>query len=261
MEDTVLYNIRTYTRSVLMHQKKYSFALFLVSLTIAFSGDNPREFPTMDTLIFGGDTLHIHFYGHASLMFEYRELKIYADPVSRYADYASLPEADIILITHEHGDHLDPAAANKISDDQTRIIANAKAAAAFKNALVMKNGDETKLNGITIEAFPAYNTSKGREKYHPKGNGNGYILTLGSIRLYLAGDTEDIPEMRDIKNIDIAFLPANQPYTMTVEQAARAVKLIKPAVFYPYHFSDTDLSPLARELENSGIELRIRGLQ
>lgn len=215
----------------------------------------------MDILIFDGDTLHIHFYGHASLMFEFRGLRIYADPVSRYADYASLPDANIILITHEHGDHLDPAAVGRIRGEQTKIIANAKAAAAFENALVMKNGDKTKLDGITIEASPAYNTTKGREKYHPKGNGNGYILSMGKIRLYLAGDTEDIQEMKDLKNIDIAFLPVNQPYTMTVEQAAHAARLIKPAVFYPYHFSDTDLSPLVRELENSGIELRIRELQ
>ena len=121
----------------------------------------------------------------------------------------------------------------------------------------MKNGERTQLEeDIEIEAVPAYNTTKGREQFHPKGRDNGYILTLDGLRIYIAGDTEDIPEMADIKDIDIAFLPCNQPYTMTPEQLVRAAKIIKPKVLFPYHYGDTDVSGIPVQLP--GIDVRIR---
>ncbi len=236
----------------------------LTLLLMAFAGlhglqaekGDARE---MDTFIDGNDTLNIHFYGHGSLMLEFNRLTVYVDPVGRYADYASLPRADIILITHEHGDHLDPAAVRQIADAGTTIVSNAKSAQKLEAARILKNGESCDISGLTLEAVPAYNITKGRKAFHPKGNGNGYVLTLGAKRVYIAGDTEDIPELKKLKNIDIAFLPVNQPYTMTVEQAARAARIIRPACFYPYHYGATDVSLLKDLLKNErGIELRIR---
>ena len=126
----------------------------------------------------------------------------------------------------------------------------------------MHNGDHIKLaDGITIDAVPAYNTTLGKEKYHPKGRDNGFILTLDGFRVYISGDTEDIPEMRNIKNIDVAFLSTNQPFTMTPEQTARAAKTIKPKVLFPYHYSDTDIQKVAALLKGTGIKVLIRNYQ
>lgn len=215
----------------------------------------------MDTFMIGKDTLKLHFFGHASLMLEYRDRCIYFDPVNPYANYRFLPKADMILITHEHRDHLDTAVIAEIRKDGTHILANEKAAAQIPDAAAMHSGESREIFGIGILAVPAYNTTKGREKYHPKGNGNGYILNLGSRHIYIAGDTEDIPEMKKLGPVEIAFLPVNQPYTMTVEQAAGAAKTIRPKILYPYHYDNTDLSPLLRKLRNSGIEVRIRDME
>ena len=127
----------------------------------------------------------------------------------------------------------------------------------------MKNGDVLQLaKDIKLEAVPAYNTTPGRDKFHPKGRDNGYILTLGGTRIYIAGDTEDITELNQVKDIDIAFLPVNQPYTMTPEQAIRAAKIIKPRVLYPYHYGETDIYKVKDGLKNeTGTEVRIRALQ
>ena len=126
----------------------------------------------------------------------------------------------------------------------------------------MHNGDQMQLaDGITIDAVPAYNTTSGKEKYHPKGRDNGFILTLDGFRVYISGDTEDIPEMRNIKNIDVAFLSTNQPFTMTPEQTARAAKTIKPKVLFPYHYSDTDIHKVAALLKGTGIKVLIRNYQ
>ena len=128
----------------------------------------------------------------------------------------------------------------------------------------MKNGDKLKpASYIQIEAVPAYNTTAGREKFHPKGRDNGFILTIGGLRIYIAGDTEDIPEMNQLKNIDIAFLPVNQPYTMTVDQAVKAAKIINPHILYPYHYGETNVKEIAPKLKSVApkIEVRIRQMQ
>ena len=127
----------------------------------------------------------------------------------------------------------------------------------------MKNGDILQITPeIKLEAVPAYNTTPGRDKFHPKGRDNGYILTVGGTRIYIAGDTEDIPEMKQIKNIDIAFLPVNQPYTMIPEQAIQSAKIIQPHILYPYHYGDTDINKVKDGLKNEKeIEVRIRALQ
>ncbi len=206
----------------------------------------------------GGD-LKITFVGHGTLMLQYGGKVIHVDPVSMYADYAALPKADMILVTHEHGDHLDAKAIQALSTPQTALILNPGSAKGFPNASAMKNGDTKNIAGIRIEAVPAYNLEK---PFHPKGNGNGYILTLGDKRVFIAGDTENIPEIKALQNIDIAFLPMNQPYTMTPAQVADVAAAMKPKVLYPYHFSDTDTGALVNLLKsNKEIEVRIRDLK
>jgi L-ascorbate metabolism protein UlaG (beta-lactamase superfamily) len=184
------------------------------------------------------------------------------DPFGQQADYRALPKADLILITHEHSDHLDPEAVAQISKQDTVIVANAASARKLKGAQVLGNGEKTKVHGLAIEAVPAYNTTAGRTQYHPKGRDNGYVLGFGETRLYIAGDTENIPEMSRLADIAVAFLPMNQPYTMTPEQAAAAARSFRPKILYPYHYGDTDPQKLVAALKNSpGIEVRVRNLR
>lgn len=209
-----------------------------------------------------GKALTITFIKHGSLMLTYDNHSIQVDPVSEYADYRIFPKADVILITHEHGDHLDVKAIQVVAETDTKIIANENSQKIMGKGTVMKNGDTNKsIDYMTIEAVPAYNTTPGREKYHPRHRDNGYILTFDGLRVYIAGDTEDIPELKNLKDIDIAFLPVNQPYTMTVPQAATAAKMFSPKILYPYHYGDTNIGELKKALEGSGIEVRIRELQ
>ncbi|MCQ4874004.1 MBL fold metallo-hydrolase [Butyricimonas paravirosa] len=210
-----------------------------------------------------GKELKITFIKHGSLMFEFDGKIMYVDPVSDYADYTKLPKADVILITHEHGDHLDPKAISVVEKEGTILIANANSQKKLGKGVVMKNGDRLQPAGwFTLDAVPAYNTTPGREIYHPKDRDNGYVLTFGGTRVYIAGDTEDIPEMQKLKDIDIAFLPVNQPYTMTVPQADHAARMVNPRVLYPYHYGDTNVAELKSSLKDvPGIDVRIRQLQ
>lgn len=209
-----------------------------------------------------GKELVITFIKHGSLMLTYDHHSIQVDPVSEYADYSRFPKADLILITHEHGDHLDPKAIQDVEKNDTEIIANENSQKKLGRGKAMKNGDtDTSTGYMTIEAVPAYNTTPGRDKFHPKHRDNGYILTLDGLRVYIAGDTEDIPEMKNLKDIDIAFLPVNQPYTMTVPQAAKAARMFSPKILYPYHFGETKIDELKDALKGSGIDVRIRELQ
>ncbi len=206
----------------------------------------------------GGD-LKITFIGHGTLMLTYAGKVIHVDPVSMYANYATLPKADLVLVTHEHGDHLDLNAVKAVSTANTEIINSPSCAAILVNGTVMKNGDSRTVLGIKIEAVPAYNLQK---PFHPKGNGNGYVLTFGDKRVYIAGDTENVPEIKALKNIDVAFLPMNLPFTMTPEQVADVAKSIRPKVLYPYHFGDTDPQKLVELLKGEkDIEVRIRDMK
>ena len=212
-----------------------------------------------DVLKTSGGDLKITLVGHGTLMFEFAGKVIHVDPVSMYADYSSLPKADLVLVTHEHGDHLDAKAIQALSTPNTAIIVNPGSAKALPNATVMKNGDTKTVAGINIEAVPAYNPEK---QFHPKGNGNGYVLTFGDKRVYVAGDTENVPEIKSLKNIDVAFLPMNLPFTMTPEQVADVAKAIRPKVLYPYHYGNTDPNQLVNLLKDEkGIEVRIRNLK
>jgi L-ascorbate metabolism protein UlaG (beta-lactamase superfamily) len=209
--------------------------------------------------------LKITFIGHGTLMFTCQGKVVHVDPVSREADYSRLPGADVILVTHEHGDHLDPNAIALLRREQTRVVLTEACAEKVAGGTVMKNGDVLTIQGIKIEAVPAYNIVHKRpsgEPFHPKGRGNSYVLTFSDKRVYVAGDTENTPEMKDLKSIDVAFLPMNLPYTMTPEMVAEAAKAFKPKILYPYHYGQTDSNALLNLLKDSqGIEVRIRNLR
>ncbi len=235
-------------------------SVFTFALFSAASGQ-PDKYQS-DVIKTSAGDLKIYFIGHASLMFEFNGKTIYTDPWSKLADYTKFPKADLILITHQHFDHLDPEAVMAISKKGTQIVETKPVFDVLVQGTIMKNGDKKTIDGMEIEAVPAYNTTKGREIYHPKGRDNGYIVTFGNKRVYIAGDTEDIPEMATFKNIDIAFLPMNQPYTMTPEQVVHAVQMIHPKIVYPYHTGDTDVSKLKALLANDkNVDLRIRKMQ
>ena len=209
----------------------------------------------------GGESVQVTLIKHGTLAISYKGLTLHVDPVSGYGkptDYAAeFPKADVILITHEHGDHLDEGAIKALTGEKTLLLLNRTSAEKLGCGEVIGNGETRTLPGdILLEAVPAYNTTPGREKFHPKGNGNGYVLTLDGFRIYIAGDTEDIPEMAELNGIDLAFLPVNQPYTMTVDQCAAATRIIRPKVLIPYHFGKTDLTGLQELLPGQKILFR-----
>jgi L-ascorbate metabolism protein UlaG (beta-lactamase superfamily) len=237
------------------------FFLFFSSILPA-SG---REQFEKDVISTSGGNLEVTFLGHGSLMFAYGNKIIHVDPYSQVADYDQLPPADIIFITHHHRDHLDPAALEKVRTEKTIVVLTETAAKTLENGTVMKNGDILDIGDIRAEAVPAYNLIHKRENgqfFHPKGEGNGYVLTFGDKRIYIAGDTENIPEMKHLKDIDYAFLPMNLPYTMTPEMVAEAAESFKPKVLYPYHYGETDPARLIELLKkNPEIELHIRSMK
>ncbi len=218
-----------------------------------------------------GKTVKFHALMHACIRIEMDGKEIQIDPVAklgdRTVDYAAMPKADYIFVTHEHGDHYDAKSIKQLTGEKTQLVMNKRCADMYGAGKVMvrsalgtlrsaKNGDKLQLADISVEAVPAYNYTEGHTQFHPKGRDNGYILTIDGLRIYIAGDTEDIPEMSKIKDIDIAFLPCNQPYTMTPDQLIRAAKVIKPKVLFPYHYGQTDLSGVPAQLKD--IDVRIR---
>ena len=209
-----------------------------------------------------GTAVEITLIKHASLEIRFKGLSIQVDPVSklgeRVTDYAAaFPKAGFILVTHEHFDHFDKDAIAALTGPETRMLTNSRCAEMLGYGTVLANGDAAELTAdIHLDAVPAYNTTEGHQQFHPKGRDNGYVLTIGGLRIYIAGDTEDIPEMADIHDIDVAFLPVNQPYTMTPEQCVRAATLLSPKVLIPYHYGETDLSGLPAALP--GMDVRIR---
>jgi len=223
-----------------------------------------REELAMDTIKTSAGDLHMTFIGHASLMFTFNGKVIHIDPCSQLADYTRLPKADIILVTHEHPDHLDPSAIKTLRKPDTAVVVSRSCGNRIPGGLIMTNGEMNTVQGITIEAVPAYNIVHLRAPgmpYHPKGNGNGYVLTFGDKRVYVAGDTENTPELKILPDIDCAFLPMNLPYTMTPEMVADAARSLHPKILYPYHMGETDPSIIVGLLKDSGIDVRIRKLQ
>ena len=209
--------------------------------------------------------LKITFVGHGTLMFNFGGKVIHVDPYSNLADYNTLPKADLILLTHEHPDHLDLKALNAIRTGKTMVVLTEACGKQVQGGIVMMNGEVNTWEGLKVEAVPAYNIVHKRDTgqpFHPKGVGNGYIITFGDKRVYVAGDTENIPEMKGLKNIDIAFLPMNLPYTMTPEMVADAARVFKPKILYPYHFGETDTSKVVSLLKGTPeIEVRIRKMK
>ena len=242
-------------------------SLFLMILLMAFFawGATASMDFEKDIIATSKGNLEVTFIGHGSLMFTFNNIVIQVDPFSKLADYSTFPKANLILITHGHRDHLDPSALEKVRTDRTILILTETCSAKVSGGIVMKNGDVETVGGLIIEAIPAYNLVHMRSEgvpFHPKGIGNGYVITFGDIRVYVAGDTENIPEMKNLKNIDYAFLPMNLPYTMTPEMVADAAKAFKPKVLYPYHFGNTNTSDLETLMKDTPeVEVRVRNMK
>jgi L-ascorbate metabolism protein UlaG (beta-lactamase superfamily) len=209
--------------------------------------------------------LSITFVGHGTLVFGHGGKTIHVDPFGKLADYAALPKADLVLITHAHPDHLDPTALAAIRKPDTQVVVAADCEGKVEGAITLANGEKKTLLGIEVAAVPAYNLVQMRPDgtpYHPKGRGNGYLLTFGDTRVYVAGDTENTPEMKTLQNVAVAFLPMNLPYTMTPEMVADAARAFRPRILYPYHFGETDTARLVALLKDEkGIELRLRKMK
>jgi L-ascorbate metabolism protein UlaG (beta-lactamase superfamily) len=215
-----------------------------------------------DTIATSAGEVEITFIGHGSLMLLFQGKVIHVDPFSKMGDYAALPKADLILITHHHQDHLDETALGLVRTEKTDLVLTELCAQKVAGGMVMQNGDRKTVQGIEVEAVPAYNLIHKRDNgqfFHPRGEGNGYVLTFGDTRIYIAGDTENTPEMKALRDIDYAFLPMNLPYTMTPEMVADAALAFRPKVLYPYHYGETDTGRLIALLKDArDIEVRIR---
>ncbi|UGU15575.1 MBL fold metallo-hydrolase [Sinomicrobium kalidii] len=225
---------------------------------------------TPDTEISGeGNNIVIHPVHHGTLAMEWKNISIYVDPYGGAGRFSKLKTPDIIFITDIHGDHLDPDTLSELDTDNATFVVPGAVAdqlpESYKNKMiVLKNGDEKTISGIPVRAIPMYNLPESEDAKHVKGRGNGYIITLDDKNIYISGDTEDIPEMRALEAIDIAFICMNLPYTMSVEQAADAVLEFKPKVVYPYHYRgrpDISDTKQFKKLVNAGdrsIEVRLR---
>jgi L-ascorbate metabolism protein UlaG (beta-lactamase superfamily) len=227
-----------------------------IAFALAMDGQTVRPVQTFQTS--AGD-VKITPVLHASFTIQAGGKVIYVDP-AKPAQFDGLPPADLILLTDIHGDHMDPDAVAKLSKAGTEVWAPAAVAKTVTSAKVIGNGETKSWNGWTIEAVPMYNTKRGPapgKLFHDKGRGNGYVLTYGEKRFYISGDTEGTPEMRALKNIDVAFVCMNLPYTMPPEEAADAVKAFHPKVVIPYHYRGSDLTAFQKGLEGSGIEVRL----
>jgi len=245
---------------------KTTTIITILAMTTTLAADSfAAEFQTDTFKTKGGKEVVITAIKHASLRMQYDGLEIQVDPVAKYepsTDYSKFPKADVILVTHEHFDHFDRDAIAVLEKAGTQVVANPSVQKMLGHGTSMANGESRIVcNGIAIDAVPAYNTTAGRTQFHPKGRDNGYVLTLDGLRVYIAGDTEDIPEMAKLKDIDVAFLPCNQPYTMTPEQVAKAAKTIKPKVLFPYHYSETPVKRVSELLSDTSINVRIRDYQ
>lgn len=241
-----------------MNPRLATFALAVLCLAGAAVAQEPFQESVVATS--GGD-LKVTFIGEASLMFRFKDVVIHVDPWSELTDYGKLPKADIILVTHEHMDHLDLPAIRLLQTTNTVTLVAAHSWITLPRTTMLTNGATLNYLGLKIEAVPAYNIVHKRpddEPRHPKGRGNGYVLTFGDKRVYVAGDTENTPEMEQLPKIDVAFLPVSPPSTMTVDMAEAAVKAIRPRILYLYHADPKLARQLADRLKSMpGIDVRM----
>ena len=217
-----------------------------------------------DTVAAQKGNITIHPINHATLALHWSGTTIYVDPVGGASRFKGLPVPGLILLTDTHGDHLNRETLEAVAGPDTKVLAPPAVAEQLPPALrerttVLTNGQSAEVLGIPIDAVAAYNTTPQRQQFHAKGRGNGYLVTLGGKRVYISGDTENTPEMAALKNIDVAFLCMNLPYTMTVEQAAEAVRAFKPKIVYPYHSRGSDLEKFKALVgADAGVEVRLR---
>ena len=241
---------------------KLSFALiFSLSLILVRA-----QLPQVDRERVKGGELIIQPINHATLVLGYKNKNIYIDPTGSADAFKGISAPDVILVTDIHGDHFDPKTIQAINTSNAVLIVPQAVADKFPSEIskqklvILNNGDKTKQAGISITAIPMYNLPEAADAFHTKGRGNGYVLNIGGKNVYISGDTEDIPEMRALRNIDIAFVCMNLPYTMDVNQAAQGVLAFKPKVIYPYHYRGQDVNTF-KTLVNTGdpnIDVRLR---
>ena len=219
---------------------------------------------TGDAVASSRGDLVIHPIDHATFVMGWNGKAIYVDPVGGADRFAGLPTPDLILVTDIHGDHMNAETLSAIVTPQTRIVAPAAVAERLPASLMgqttaLANGETRMFDDIGVEGVPMYNLTEDRLRFHDSGRGNGYVVDMGGVRVYIAGDTEDVPEMRALQNIDVAFVPMNLPYTMTEEQAASGVNAFDPEVVYPYHYQGSDIEKFKALVEAGGdTEVRLR---
>ncbi len=199
--------------------------------------------------------------GHASLRVEVNDLVIHVDPWSNVADYSMQPDADLVMVTHAHPDHYDPAALDAITTDGTLVVMDGTSASQFGGeATALANGESLEFEGITVTAVPAYNVVRTRDDgnpFHAQGESNGYLLDFGDLRVHIAGDTECVPELAELGEVDVSFLPINLPFTMPPDEAAECFRTIAPTVAIPYHQGDSDPQVVADLLADTDIDVRV----
>ena len=238
---------------------------FMTVMIIGTLTATAQEVVKRDVIKTSAGDLELFFIGHSSLMMTFHGKIIHFDPYGKKADYTKLPKADLIFVTHDHNDHFDLAALQNIQKKGTVVVLPPICSDRVPEGWIMENGETMTVQGIEVKAVPAYNIVHKRENgqaFHPKGLGNGYILTFGDKRIYVAGDTENIPEMKTLKGISCAFLPMSVPSTMTPEMVADAAKTLKPKILYPYHYNETDPTRITELLKNTpAVEVRIRPLR
>jgi len=237
----------------------FTIILFAMATTAFAQGA-----PASDKINTSAGEVEMYFIGHGSLMFRANGFSIHVDPVRSSGNYNNLPKADLILVTHEHYDHLDVKLIADLRKPETVMLCNQNCTQEVPWGQAMDAGDSRMAGNIRVEAVPAYNIVNMRapgQPFHPKGTGIGFILAIGDKKIYIAGDTENTPEMKALRNIDVAFLPMDIPYTMTPEMVADAARVFKPGILYPYHYGDTNTDRLVKLLKDTDIEVRIRNLK
>jgi len=249
-----------------MHTPKFATVILIATAIVLTAAGATAEL-AKDTIAIDGGELTVFPINHATFVMTGPDQVIYVDPVGGAEVFGDFEPPDLILITHIHGDHTSAETMQAISTDDTVVLAPTTVAEKLGGRTpgrlhILANGESFDENGIKVEAVPAYNLAEDRRKFHPEGRDNGYVVTIGGTRIYIAGDTEDIPEMRALEDIDVAFVCMNLPYTMTVESAADAVTEFAPKIVYPYHYRGaegmSDLEAFKKAVaENPEIEVRL----